>query len=93
MRTPRQELYLEIARVERALREGLGQIRRGLKADRTDPRIRELVADCEALSAQLQSCMNLIGPGQDEDATRAVADGLALQLRDIVRDIAVGSAP
>jgi hypothetical protein len=87
LRTPRQELYLEIARVERALRAGLEEIRRRLNADRGDPRIAELAADCQALAAQLQSCMNLIGPGQDEDATRAVADGLAMQLRDLLREI------
>jgi hypothetical protein len=87
LRSPRQELYLEIARTERALREGLDDLRRRLRVDRSDPRIPELAADCEALSAQLQSCMNLIGPGHDEDATRAVADGLALRLRGLLREI------
>ena len=87
MRTPRQELYLEIARVEHALREALDELRRRLDSDRNDPRITELATDCQGLAAQLQSCMNLIGPGHDEDATRAVADGLALRLRFLLREI------
>lgn len=87
LRTPRQNLYLEIARVERALREGLDELRRRIDADRNDPGAAALAADCQALSAQLQSCMNLIGPGEDEEATRAVADGLAMRLRDLVREI------
>jgi hypothetical protein len=87
LRTPRQELYLEIARTERALREALDDVRRRLRVDRGDPRIPELAADCEALSAQLQSCVSLIGPGHDEEATRAVADGLALRLRELLREI------
>jgi hypothetical protein len=87
LRSPRQELYLEIARTERALREALDDLRRRLRVDRNDPRIAELAADCRALSAQLQSCTSLIGPGHDEDATRAVADGLALRLRDLLREI------
>lgn len=85
LRTPRQNLYLEIAHVERALRDGLDELRRCIDADRRDPRAAALAADCQALSAQLQSCMNLIGPGEDEDATRAVAEGLAMRLRDLTR--------
>jgi hypothetical protein len=87
LRTPRQNLYLEIARVERALREGLDELRRRIDADRDDARCAGLAADCRALSAQLQSCMNLIGPGEDEDATRAVAEGLAMRLRDLTGEI------
>ena len=87
LRSPRQNLYLEIARVERALRDGLDELRRCIDADRTDPRAAALGADCEALSAQLQGCMNLIGPGDDEQATRAVAQGLATRLRDLLREM------
>jgi hypothetical protein len=31
--------------------------------------------------------MNLIGPGEDEDATRAVAQGLAMRVRDLLREL------
>lgn len=87
LRTPRQDLYLEIARVERALRDGLDELGRCIGADRSDPRAAALAADVQALSAQLQSCMNLIGPGEDEDATRAVAQGLAMRVRDLLREL------
>lgn len=77
MRTPRQELHLEIARVERALRDAVNDLQAFLRADADDPQLGARVERCLALSTQLLGAVNLLGPGEDEDATRAAALGLA----------------
>ena len=77
MRTPRQELHLEIARVERALRDAVEDLRRRLRIDPDDPERVACAVRCLALSSQLLGAVDLLGPGEDEDATRATARGLA----------------
>jgi hypothetical protein len=77
MRTPRQELYLEIARVERALRDAVDDLRLRLRHNPDDPECAVRGARCLALSTQLLGAVDLLGPGEDEDATRAAARGLA----------------
>ena len=76
MRTPRQELHLEIARVERALRDAVDELRARLRADPDDPECAPLTTRCLALGTQLLGAVDLLGPGEDEDATRAAARGL-----------------
>ena len=76
-RTPRQELHLEIARVERALRDAVDDLRARLREDPAHPECQARVERCLALSTQLLGAVNLLGPGEDEDATRAAARGLA----------------
>jgi len=75
--SPRQALYLEIARVERALRDAVDDLRARLRATPDDPECAARGARCLALSAQLLGAVSLLGPGEDEDATRAAARGLA----------------
>ena len=77
MRTPRQELHLEIARVERALRDAVDDLRERLRTHPDDPECAACAARCLALCAQLLGAVDLLGPGEDEDATRAAARGLA----------------
>jgi hypothetical protein len=77
MRTPRQELHLEIARVERALRDAVNELQTCLRANPDDPQFSAHAARCLALSTQLLGAVSLLGPGEDEDATRAAARGLA----------------
>ena len=77
LRTPRQELHLEIARVERALRDGVDDLRARLRSSPQDPECAARITRCLALSTQLLGAVNLLGPGEDEDATRAAARGLA----------------
>ena len=84
MRTPRQELHLEIARVERALRDAVDDLRVRLRRTPEDPECAARIARCLALSSQLLGAVDLLGPGEDEDATRAAARGLA----DVVEDFA-----
>lgn len=88
--TPRQALYREIAAVEHALRETLDTLSARLRADRKHPDIASLVARGEALSAQLSGALCLLGPGADEDATRAVAQGLAAWLAELARETTRG---
>ena len=77
LRTPRQELHLEIARVERALRDAVDDLRQWVRDDPADPRCVPQLERCLALAAQLLGAVDLLGPGEDEDATRATAHGLA----------------
>jgi hypothetical protein len=84
--TPRQALYREIAGVEHALRETLETLSARLRADRKHLDIANLIARAQALSAQLSGAVNLLGPGADEDATRAVAQGLAGWLGELARE-------
>jgi hypothetical protein len=77
LRTPRQELYLEIARVERALRDAVDDLREMLRAGMPDAQCALLANRCLALSTQMLSAVDLLGPGEVEDATRAAARGLA----------------
>jgi hypothetical protein len=86
MRTPRQELHLEIARVERALRDAVDDLRIRLRRTPEDAECAARVARCLAMSTQLLGAVNLLGPGEDEDATRAAARGLA----DVVEALARG---
>jgi len=76
-RTPRQELYLEIARVERTLRDAVDDLRARLRNDVDDAECVPRIARCLTLSTQLLGAVDLLGPGEDEDATRAAARGLA----------------
>jgi len=77
LRTPRQELHLEIARVERALRDSVDELRERLRAGARDEQCALLANRCLALGTQLLGAVDLLGPGEDEDATRAAARGLA----------------
>ena len=77
LRTPRQELHLEIARVERALRDAVNDLRERLKHRPDDPECDVRAVRCLDLSTQLLGAVELLGPGEDEDATRAAARGLA----------------
>jgi hypothetical protein len=86
--TARQALYLEIAQAEHALRETLETLSARMRADRKHAGIATLVARAEALSAQLTGAVELLGPGADEDATRAVANGLAAWLAELAREAA-----
>lgn len=85
LRTPRQELHLEIARVERALRDAVDDLRVRLRTTPEDPECAARIARCLALSTQLLGAVNLLGPGEDEDATRAAARGLADVVEFLVR--------
>ena len=84
--TPRQALYLEIAGVEHALRETLETLNARLRADRKHADIAGLLVRAEALSTQLQSAVSLLGSGPDEEATRVVAQGLAMWLAELTRE-------
>jgi len=77
MRTPRQELHLEIARVERALRDAVAELRERVRTAGGAPETALLATRCIALCTQLLGATDLLGPGEDEDATRAAARGLA----------------
>jgi hypothetical protein len=77
LRTPRQELHLEIARVERTLRDAVDELRERLRAEVRDPQCVSIANRCIALSTQLLGAVDLLGPGEDEDATRAAAHGLS----------------
>jgi hypothetical protein len=77
MRTPRQELHLEIARVERSLRDAVDDLRARLRESPDDPECAARIERCLALSTHLLGAVSLLGPGEDEDATRAAARGLA----------------
>lgn len=77
LRTPRQELHLEIARVERALRDAVNDLRDRLAQRPDDPECDVRAVRCLDLSTQLLGAVELLGPGEDEDATRAAARGLA----------------
>jgi hypothetical protein len=84
--TPRQSLYREIAAVEHALRETLDTLSARLRADRKHAEIATLLARAEGLAEQLLAAVGLLGPGADEDATRAVAQGLAAWLAELGRE-------